>query len=154
MKTLLFFLVIFSNYCFAQDLKPFKTCTKTVNYTVDDWVLRKKVGMDLNIPDCNPSYNGGVDELKNFFRANAIEDSIYLFRTAISFVVNCKGQIGDFQFLHEGKVESRQEQVLAVVKKMPRKWKPAISKEGNPVDSYQIIIITTKSSKIIDVEYK
>jgi len=154
MKTLFFFLVIFSNYCLAQNQNPFKTCTNKVYYTVDDWVLRKKVGMDLNFPDCSPTYDGGVEELKKFFRANSIDDSIYLFRTAISFVVNCKGQVGNFQFLYEGKADSRQEQVLDLVKKMPRKWKPAISKEGKPVDSYQIIILTTKGSKIIDVEYK
>jgi len=155
MKILLFFSVILSQYCFAQTPKPFKTCSKTVNYTVDDWELRKKAGMDLSIPVVNPSYVGGVDELKKIFAANSIDDSPYIYRTFISFVVNCKGQIGNFQFMNDAKADKQQQQalnqILEIVKKMPRKWKPAISKEGNPVDSYQIIKLTIRGSKIIDV---
>ena len=151
---IIFFLLIFSQCAFAQTPKPFKTCSKTVNYTVDDYVLRKKVGMDLHIPVSNPSYFGGVNALKKIFAANPIDNSIYMFRTSICFVVNCKGQIGDFQFLVDGKVEERQKQVLDKVKKMSGIWKPAISKDGKPVDSYQVITLTTKGSEIIDVEYR
>ena len=157
MKIHAFLLVILCQFCFAQSPKPFKTCGKTVTYTVDDWQLRKKVGMDLNIPVSNPIYVGGVKELMKYFKANSIDDSPYTFRTFIHFVVNCKGQIGDFQILLDGKGNIKQElldQVLYRSKKMPRKWKPAISKEGKAVDSYQMITLTIKGSKIIDVEYK
>ena len=120
MKATLFFLVIFSQYCFAQSSKPFKTCSKTINYTVDDWVLRKKVGMNLNIPLSNPRYKGGVKELTKYFAANPLNNSETLFRTFIGFVVNCKGQVGDFQILSDGKGEllTLSEQVLEIVKKI------------------------------------
>lgn len=153
MKIHLCLFIMLAQYCFAQSPKPFKICGKTINYTVDDWVLRKKVGMDLNIPASNPSYDGGVKELEKFFKANSIDDSIYMFRTLISFVVNCKGQLGDFQLMNNEK-DLLQEQVLEIVKKMPRKWKPAISKEGKPVDSYQIITVTVRGSEFLNAEYK
>jgi hypothetical protein len=158
MKSLLCFFVILSQHCFAQNPKPFKTCNKTVDYTVDDWQLRKKVGMDLTIPVSNPSYIGGAEELKRFFKANSIDNSPYLFRTFIGFVVNCKGQLGNFQFIIDKKGDEQREQaleqVLDIAKKMPLKWKPAISKEGKPIDSYQIIALTIRGSDIIEVEYK
>lgn len=153
MKIFLFFFVIFSQYCFAQSQKTFKPCSKTINYTVDDWMLRKKVGMDLTIPLSNPRYVGGVEELTKYFAANPINDSDYGFRTFIGFVVNCKGEVGNFQIVSEGRGDLR-EQVLEKVKKMPQKWKPAISKEGKPVDSYQIIILTLAKGKFTYVEYR
>ncbi|PWA05913.1 hypothetical protein [Flavobacterium psychrotolerans] len=155
MKTLLFFLVILSQYCIAQSPKPFETCRKTITYTVDDWVLRKKVGMDLTIPFSNPKFGGGVEELKKYFKANSLSNS-NTFRILIGFIVNCKGQIGDFQIVSDeiGDLVILSEQVLEIVKKMPRKWKPATSKEGKPVDSYQVIQFTIIKGKFRDVEYK
>lgn len=153
MKIFVCFFVILSQCCFAQNPKPFKTCSKNIHYAVDDWVLRKKAGMDLSIPLSNARYAGGAEALLNDFNAHSIDESIYTFRTAIYFVVNCKGQIGNFQIVddvHDDLVN----QVFEVVKKMPQKWKPAISKEGKAVDSYQVITLTVKSSKIIDVQYK
>ena len=114
--------------------------------------------MDLSIPVSNPNYVGGIEELKKFFKANSIDDSIYIFRTFISFVVNCKGQIGNFQIMSDDAGDAQRKkalnQILDIVKKMPRKWKPAISKEGKPIDSYQIIKLTIRGNKIIEVEYK
>lgn len=145
--------VLFSQYCVAQSPKTFKTCSKTVSYTVDDWMLRKKVGMDLAIPLSNPKYEGGVEALTQYFSVRSIDDSDHAFRTFIGFVVNCKGETGDFQIVSEGKGDYR-DQVMEVVKKMPARWKPATSKEGKPVDSYQIIILTVAKGKFTQVECK
>ena len=153
MKTLICFLLILSQYCFSQKPKPFKTCSKTVNYIVDDWELRKKFGMDLAIPDCNPTYAGGAEELMKFLKANSINESIHIFRASICFVVNCKGQIGNFQIVNSPD-EDLVKQVFEVIKKMPQKWRPATSKDGKPVDSYQMLTVTVKSSKFLDVYYK
>ena len=154
MKTLLYFILILSQYCFSQKPKPFKTCSKTVNYSVDDWEFRKKVGMDLKIPDCNPSYAGGVEELHKYFKANSVSNS-YTYTSSISFVVNCKGKVGNYQIVN-GKEDMGiyAEQVLEKVKKMPQRWKPAISKEDKPVDSYQILQFTIVKGKFRDVDYK
>ena len=37
---------------------------------------------------------------------------------------------------------------------MPRKWKPATSADGKPVDSYQVIQFMIVKGKFRDVEYK
>jgi len=152
MKIFFYLFLITSQIGFAQQSKPFKTCSKTVNYAVDDLVLRKKVGMDLKVPVSNPTYFGGTQALKSFFAANPIDDSIYIFRTLIGFVVNCKGEIGNMEIISDAK-DDKVQQALTVAKKMPR-WKPAISEKGKPIDSYQVITLTVKGSQIIDVEYK
>jgi hypothetical protein len=37
---------------------------------------------------------------------------------------------------------------------MPRKWKPATSADGKPVDYYQVIQFTIVNGKFRDVYYK
>ena len=125
-----------------------------MTYTVDDWELRRKVGMDLNLPLSNPTYIGGVEELTKFFKGNPIDDSNYTFRTFIYFVINCKGELSDFKLLNNENADKRREQLLEIAKQMPRKWKPAVSKDGKPVDSYQIIKLSTAGSKTTDVYFK
>ena len=154
MKITLFIFLIISQLGIAQKQKTFKTCANKITYTVDDWELRKKVGMDLNLPASNPEYIGGTKELTKFFNGNQIEDSNYVFRTFIYFVINCKGELGDFKLLKGEDLDVSRKQLLEIAKKMPRKWKPAVSKEGKPVDSYQIIKLTNAGSKITDVQYK
>ena len=154
MKIHLYTFLAISQLCIAQKPKPFKTCAKSITYTVDDWELRKKVGMDLTLPMTNPSYIGGNKELLKFFKANPIQDSDYIFRTFIYFVVNCKGELGDFKFLNYENADESRKQLFEIVKNMPWKWKPAMSKDGKPVDSYQIIKLTTKGGETIDVYYK
>ncbi len=155
MKRSLYILLIISQLSIAQKQKTFKTCAKSVVYTVDDWELRKKVGMDLKLPLSNPEYIGGSEELMKFFKGNPIDDSNYTFRTFIYFVINCKGELGDVKLLNSENADTgRRQQLLEIAKHMPRKWKPAISKEGKPVDSYQIIKLSTAGSKTTDVYYK
>ena len=125
--------------------------SKTVNYTVDDYVLRKKVGMHLNIPASNPSYFGGAEALKNYFAATSLTKR-EMFRIFIGFVVNCKGKVGNFQIVSEGRSDMHNE-VFEIAKKMQR-WKPALSKQGKPVDSYQILTLTIYKENIIDAYYK
>ena len=154
MKITLFIFLTISQLSIAQKQKTFKTCAKNVTYTVDDWELRKKVGMDLELPSSNPEYIGGTKELTKFFNGNQIEDSNYAFRTFIYFVINCKGELGEFKLLNGEDSDVSRKQLLEIAKKMPRKWKPAVSKEGKPVDSYQIIKLTNTGSKVTDVQYK
>ena len=151
MKILAILLMI-SQLCFSQSPKPFKTCIKTVAYTVDDLVFRKKVGMDLTIPLSNSQFRGGVEQLKKYFLANSFPD-YNEFRTFISFVVNCKGEVGDFNIMSDGR-GAAVEKVFEIVKKMPKRWKPAISKDGKPVDSYQIIYCTLSQGKFTSIYYK
>lgn len=155
MKKILILLLLLSHYCFSQKAKPFKTCSKKIAYTVDDWKLRKKVEMDIAIPFSNPKFSGGAEELIKYFKANSLPNS-NIFRTLISFVVNCEGEVGSFQVLSDSKADKivLDEQVLAIVKKMPRKWKPATTKDGKPVDSYQVLQLTIQNGKFTDVQYK
>lgn len=154
MKITLFILLSIAQLSIAQKQKTFKTCANKITYTVDDWELRKKVGLDLNLPSSNPEYIGGTEELMKFFKGNPIDDSNYAFRTFIYFVINCKGELGDFKLLNDAHTDVSRKQLLEIAKKMPRKWKPAVSKEGKPVDSYQVIKLTNAGSNITDVQYK
>ena len=155
MKKLLFIFVLLSQYGFAQNPKPFETCSKKISYTVDDLNLRKKVGMDLVFPLSNPTYLGGEEALKKYFLTNPLNTS-KTFRTLIGFAVNCKGKLGNFLIASngEGELLTLSEQVLEIVKKMPRKWKPATSINGKSVDSYQVIQFTIVNGKFRDVYYK
>lgn len=155
MKKHLFFILIFSQVSLAQEPKPFKTCNKIVNYTVDDLDLRKNVGLNLAFPHTNSYYTGGTEMLKKYFLSKTPKLT-GTFRTLISFVVNCKGQVGNFEVVlkNEGVSPTFTNEILEIAKKMPPKWKAATSKEGNPVDSYQVLQFTIVGGRVRDINYK
>jgi len=121
-------------------------CDSKNVYSVDkEFLLREKVG-ELPIADNNPEFEGGIEALKSYFAENPLTDTKVkdlVFRVSIGFVVNCKGETGNFQILTKGKgeLETFANQVLERVNNMPQNWKPA-KKNGEVVDCYQVLSFT------------
>jgi len=131
-------------------------CSETI-YSVDDFLVKEKYG-EKPKPITNPTFSGGLDELKKFFTANSLTDekaSQMIFRVSIAFVVTCDGKAGNFEIVTKGKgdLETYANQVLAIVNKMPQNWQPATI-DGKSVDCYQVLSITATSGQLAKVSYR
>lgn len=132
-------------------------CDKENIYSVDDILLKGKVGQ-FKKADINPKYSGGVEKLKSFFSNNKLTDNRangIVFRVSIGFVVNCKGEAGNFHIITEGKGNLRElaQQVLEKVKIVPDKWVPATVDSQN-VDSYQVLSFTVVNGALDKVSFR
>lgn len=132
-------------------------CNKESVYSVDDYLLKGKVGQ-FKTADINPKYPGGIDKLKTYFSNNNLTDKRangIVFRVSIGFLVNCKGETGNFQIVTEGKGDLRElaQQVLEKAKAMPDKWIAATTNSGS-VDSYQILSFTVTNGTLDKVSYR
>lgn len=133
-------------------------CDKDNLYSVDDFLLKEAFGNNYSKPDKNPTFNGGIEKLKQYFAQNSLTDKRAqnnIFRVSIGFMVNCNGQIGDFQIITKGKGDLKElsNQVLDIVNKMPNDWKPA-EKNGQQVDCYQILNFSVMQGGLDKVTYR
>lgn len=131
-------------------------CSQTI-YSVDDFLVKEKFG-DLAKPTTNPTFKGGLDELKKYFIANPLTDekaTQMVFRVSIAFVVTCDGKAGNFVIVTKGKgdLATYANQVLAIVNNMPQNWQPA-TVDGKPVDCYQVLSFTAASGQLDKVSYR
>ena len=131
-------------------------CLQTI-YSVYDFLLKEKIG-EKSQPTTNPTFTNGIDELKNYFTDNPLTDEKVqqsIFRVAISFIVDCKGEAGNFEIITKGKgdMATYANQVLAVVNSMPQKWQAA-TVEGKPVDCYQVLSFMVMNGRLDKVSYR
>lgn len=140
----------------ADSIVKVMACTQTL-YSVDDFLVKEKFG-EIAKPTTNPTFTGGLDELKKYFIANPLTDekaSQMIFRVSIAFMVTCDGKAGNFIIVTKGRGElaTYANQVLAIVNKMPQNWQPA-KVDGKQVDCYQVISFTANSGKLDNVSFR
>ena len=153
----------FSPRSFDDDMEAlraeeFTVCNEAEVWSVDDKQLAENVGK-YKSPKKSPEYKGGKDALRNYFIRKTLTDQRAkerLFRVRIGFMVNCKGQAGQWQLLNKGKGELFEfaNMVLDIVKNMPQNWQPATDKKGNPVDCWQILEFTVSNGDLSSASYK
>jgi hypothetical protein len=132
-------------------------CNKANTYSVDDFLIKSKLG-EFPKPATAPKYPGGIAKLREFFADKKLTDSRAansVFRVVICFVVNCKGDAGNFQIITEGKGDLSElaQQVLEKAVTIPGKWNPAIV-NSQSVDAYQILSFTIMSGALDKVSYR
>ena len=144
---------------FADSLsKKTDICDKDNLFSVDDFLLKEAIGSNYSKPDKNPTFNGGVEKLKQYFDQNPLIDKRAqnnIFRVSIGFIVNCNGQIGDFKIVTKGKGDLKElaNQVLEIVNTMPNDWIPA-EKNGQKVDCYQVLNFSVIQGSLDKVTYR
>ena len=153
----------FSPSSFDDDLvaataSAFSPCNPDAVYSVDDKQLAEAVG-SYRQPKKSPSYQGGLSTFRNWFLKNPLTDERAknrLFRVRLAFMVNCKGEVGQWQVISKGKGELYEfaNIVLDLVKTMPHNWDPATDRKGNPVDCWQIMEFTVSDGILTNANYK
>jgi hypothetical protein len=142
----------------ADSIVKVNFCNTQTQYAVGkESLLKEKIG-EKPEPDINPTFEGGVEELKKYFADNPLTDERItnaVFRVAIAFVVDCNGNAGNFMIITKGKglAETFANQVLERVNKMPKHWKPAI-KNADKIDCYQVLSFTVTSGQLDKVSYR
>jgi hypothetical protein len=139
-----------------NDLK-FEPCENQNLYAVNN-VLTNQQLANLPQPDNSPEFGGGLEELKKFFADKKITDKKAkktTFKVSIAFLVNCKGQAGNFLVVSEGQgnLNEYANQVLEITKKMPQNWLAA-KKADNKIDCYQVLDFTIVKGQLNQVTYK
>ena len=153
----------FSPSSFEDDLRAaettsFSVCDQSAIYSVDDKQLAESVG-DYKHPKKNPTYWGDKPTFRSWFLNNPLTDERAknrLFRVRLAFMVNCKGEVGQWRIISKGKGELYEfaNTVLELVKTMPHKWSPATDRKGNPVDCWQIMEFTVSDGILTNGNYK
>ena len=133
-------------------------CNPDTIYSVDYFLLVEKGGIRRNKSYKPPYFEGGIEALAPYFSDKELKDrraEHLSFPVSIGFIVNCKGEAGNFQLLTKGQdaILELSEQVLDIVKRMPQQWKPATIND-QPVDSYQAISFTMLRRKFTRVHYQ
>lgn len=131
-------------------------CSQTI-YSVDDFLVKEKFGDNAKLAT-NPTFTGGLDELKKYFVANPLTDekaTQMVFRVSIAFLVTCEGKAGNFVIVTKGKgdLATYANQLLAIVNNMPQNWRPA-TVDGKAVDCYQVLSFTVASGQLDKVSYR
>ena len=139
-------------------IKKTEICNRDNLFSVDDFLLKDVIGSNYGKPDKNPTFNGGIENLKQYFAQNPLTDKRAqnnIFRVSIGFVVNCNGQIGGFRIVTKGKGDLKElaNQVLEIVNIMPNDWIPA-EKNGRNVDCYQILNFSVIQGSLDKVSYR
>ncbi|MCC2547587.1 hypothetical protein LJY25_14110 [Hymenobacter sp. BT175] len=123
-------------------------------------MLAKRLGTLPPQPDTYPVFTGGPAALQQYFTAHPLTSDLAkqaVFKTSILFLVNCDGKAGGYRLLADvegrGDFETLVNQVLAPVNDMPQQWKPA-TKNGKPVDCYQIMSFTVTRGQLTNVAYQ
>ncbi len=127
-------------------------------YSVDNFLLQEKLGTELLKPDQNPTFKGGLEELKKYFVANPLTDEKakqMIFRVSISFLISCDGKAGNFEIISKGRgdLETYANQILAIVNRMPQAWLSAM-KDSKAVDCYQVLSFTASGGQLDKVSFK
>ena len=133
-------------------------CNKESICSVEDFLLKDALKVSYSKPDKSPTFKGGIEKLKEYFVKNPLSDKRAqenIFRVSIGFIVNCNGQIGDFQIVTKGQGNLKElaNQVLEIVNKMPSDWIPA-EKNGQKVDCYQILNFMVIQGSLEKVSYR
>lgn len=141
----------------ADSILKVNFCNPKATYAVKEFLLKEEIG-DLPEPATSPTFDGGIEELKKYFVERPLTDEQVkdiVFRVLIAFVVDCNGNAGNFMIITKGKgvAETFANQVLERVNKMPQNWKPA-TKDGEKVDSYQVLSFTVTSGQLDKVSYR
>lgn len=154
---------LFSPSSFDDDLESaaasaFNPCNSAAVFSVDDKQLAEVVG-NFKSPKKNPEYVGGKSDFRNWFLKNPLTDERAkdrLFRVRLAFMVNCKGEVGQWQVISKGKGELFEfaNIVLELVKTMPHNWSPATDRKGNPVDCWQIMEFTVSNGVLTNGNYR
>lgn len=133
-------------------------CNEEIQYAVEkEGLLTDRIG-EKPEPDENPGFLAGSLALEHYFSQHPLTDKRAknaTFRVVIAFVVDCKGNAGNFMIISKGKgvAETLANQVLERVNEMPQKWTPAL-KHGRPVDCYQVLSFTVSDGKLDKVLYR
>lgn len=140
----------------ADSIVKVSACSQTI-YSVDDFLIKEKIG-EKPKPTTNPTFTGGIDELKKYFIANPLTDekaTQMIFRVKIAFLVTCDGKAGNFIIVTKGKgdLATYANQVLDIVNNVPQNWQPA-TVDGKPVDSYQALSFTVSEGQLDKVSYR
>lgn len=136
----------------------FAPCDASAIYSVDDKQLAEAVG-NFKQPKNNPTYKGDKATFRTWFLNNPLTDpraKDRLFRVRLAFMVNCKGEVGQWRVISKGKGELFEfaNIVLELVKTMPHNWNPATDRKGNPVDCWQIMEFTVSNGVLTNANYK
>jgi hypothetical protein len=140
----------------ADSIVKVSPCFETI-YSVDDFLAKEKIG-EKTKPTTNPTFTGGLEELKKYFSANPLTDERVkesIFRVSIAFVINCDGKAGNFEIVTKGRgdLATYANQVLAIVNSMPQNWQPA-TVDGKAVDCYQVLSFSVSSGQLDKVSYR
>lgn len=138
--------------------ESFSICDEKTVYAVDDKQLAEAVG-NFKAPKKAPSFTGDKTALRNWFLNRPLTDERAkdrLFRVRLAFMVNCKGEAGQWQLINKSKGELNEfaNMVLEIVKTMPQNWIPAVDKKGKPVDCWQILEFTVSNGILTNANYK
>ena len=141
----------------SEKIKKTVPCNEKL-WAVDNFLLEEKLGLSLDAPTTNASYKKGEEALKAYFAEHPLTDPKLkgsVFRVAIAFVVNCKGEAGNFMVVTQGRgpLVTYGNQILGIVNDMPQEWKPAVN-DGVEVDSYQVLSFMVTSGTLDKVSYK
>lgn len=154
-KFILFNLYIVASFIFvhAQKSAIVVPTNPAFIWAVDDYVLSQKKG-EHPMPDVKPEYEHGKQALYDYF-AEENFDSDKTFTISIGFLVNSKGQAGNFEVLTKHSPENQQivEEVLAITKYLPSFWLPA-KVNGRYVDCYQVLNIMVHNGDVVKVGLK
>lgn len=142
----------------ADSIVKVDFCNAAIQYAVEkEALLIDAVGPHI-VPDENPSFEGGLPALKEYFSKHPLTDTRAenaIFRVGLAFTVDCNGNAGNFMIITKGKgvAETLANQVLGIVNDMPQNWKPAL-KDGEAVDCYQVLSFTVSSGSLEQVFYR
>ena len=152
------FTIIFLN-SFSQEKNNFSLCNENKIFSVDNYLLKNTILTKINEPKSSPDYlENGLTGIKNIFEKKSLETvdaDNTVFRSHIAFIVNCKGESGNFQILskNESNIHLLEEKLLLIVKANLSTWTPAVYK-GENVDCYQVLVFTVLNGNITNVFYK
>jgi hypothetical protein len=141
----------------AESIKRVAFCDDKKIFSVNEILLKEKVG-EFPVPELSAAYEGGPEQLIKYFADKPLTDirtKDVVFVVTIGFAVNCSGKAGNFGIITRGKglAETFANQVLERVNNMPQNWKPA-KKDGNAVDSYQVLSFTVTRGQLDKVSYR
>ena len=148
-----------SNFDEKENTMPdFVLCNETNIWSVDDKQLAESIG-EFPRPKNNPTYKGKKEALRNWFLNHPLTDERAkerLFRVRLGFIVNCKGEAGQWKVISKGKGELFEfaNMVKELVETMPQNWEPAKDKKGNPLDCWQILEFTVSDGVLTNANYK
>ncbi|OFX26818.1 MAG: hypothetical protein A2033_11395 [Bacteroidetes bacterium GWA2_31_9] len=152
-------LIIFSFNCYSQENSTFTICNKDHIFSIDNYLLKNIISDKIKEPKKSPEYiNNGLSGIKSLFEKKSIESSEAdntVFRSHIAFIVNCNGEIGNFQIIskNENNIKLLEEKLLLLVKENLSTWTPAENKKEK-VDCYQVLVFTVLNGNITNVFYK
>jgi len=138
-----------------DDVQP---CFPESVWSVDDEQLAAAVG-EFKKPKKSPTYIGGKTPLRNYYLNHPLTDERVkdrLFRVRIGFLVNCNGEVGQWQIINKstGELYEMATVVLETAKTLPARWEPAEDKKGNKVDCWQILEFTVSNGILTNANYK